>query len=108
MSQRLGIAAALLGDPAVLMFDEPVNDLDPEGIVWARQLMRGLAAEGRTVLVSSHLMSEMAQRATGRRSAGWSSFTDSDVRLSADNSAPQEPGPADTAWTNGALLQISG
>ena len=60
MSQRLGIAAALLGDPAVLMFDEPVNGLDPEGIVWARQLMRGLAAEGRTVLVSSHLMSEMA------------------------------------------------
>jgi ABC-2 type transport system ATP-binding protein len=60
MSQRLGIAAALLGDPPVLMFDEPVNGLDPEGIVWARQLMRGLAAEGRTVLVSSHLMSEMA------------------------------------------------
>jgi ABC-2 type transport system ATP-binding protein len=60
MSQRLGIAAALLGDPAVLMFDEPANGLDPEGIVWARQLIRGLAAEGRTVLVSSHLMSEMA------------------------------------------------
>ena len=60
MSQRLGIAAALLGDPAVLMFDEPVNGLDPEGIRWIRNLMRGLAAEGRTVLVSSHLMSEMA------------------------------------------------
>jgi ABC-type ATPase involved in cell division len=60
MSQRLGIAAALLGDPEVLMFDEPVNGLGPEGIVWARQLMGGLAAEGRTVLVSSHLMSEMA------------------------------------------------
>jgi ABC-2 type transport system ATP-binding protein len=60
MSQRLGIAAALLGDPAVLMFDEPVNGLDPEGIVWIRHLMRGLAREGRTVLVSSHLMSEMA------------------------------------------------
>ncbi|GIH75702.1 ABC transporter ATP-binding protein [Planobispora longispora] len=60
MSQRLGIAAALLGDPEVLMFDEPVNGLDPEGVVWIRTLMRGLAAEGRTVLVSSHLMSEMA------------------------------------------------
>jgi ABC-2 type transport system ATP-binding protein len=60
MGQRLGIAAALLGDPAVLMFDEPVNGLDPEGIVWVRTLMRALAAEGRTVLVSSHLMSEMA------------------------------------------------
>jgi ABC-2 type transport system ATP-binding protein len=60
MSQRLGIAAALLGDPAVLMFDEPVNGLDPDGIHWVRTLMRSLAAEGRTVLVSSHLMSEMA------------------------------------------------
>ncbi|GAA3391763.1 ABC transporter ATP-binding protein [Cryptosporangium minutisporangium] len=60
MSQRLGIAAALLGDPAVLMFDEPVNGLDTEGIRWIRGLMRRLAAEGRTVLVSSHLMSEMA------------------------------------------------
>ena len=60
MSQRLGIAAALLGDPEVLMFDEPVNGLDPEGIHWIRKLMRSLAAEGRTVLVSSHLMSEMA------------------------------------------------
>jgi len=60
MSQRLGIAAALLGDPPVLMFDEPVNGLDPEGIVWIRHLMRGFAAEGRTVLVSSHLMNEMA------------------------------------------------
>ncbi len=60
MSQRLGIAAALLGDPSVLMFDEPVNGLDPEGILWIRTFMRSLAAEGRTVLVSSHLMSEMA------------------------------------------------
>jgi ABC-2 type transport system ATP-binding protein len=60
MSQRLGIAAALLGDPAVLIFDEPVNGLDPDGIHWVRTLMRALAAEGRTVLVSSHLMSEMA------------------------------------------------
>lgn len=60
MGQRLGIAAALLGDPEVLLFDEPVNGLDPEGIVWIRNLMRGLAADGRTVFVSSHLMSEMA------------------------------------------------
>ncbi|WP_406310950.1 ABC transporter ATP-binding protein [Streptomyces thermoviolaceus] len=60
MSQRLGIAAALLGDPRILMFDEPVNGLDPEGIHWIRGLMKSLAAEGRTVFVSSHLMSEMA------------------------------------------------
>jgi ABC-2 type transport system ATP-binding protein len=60
MSQRLGIAAALLGDPEVLLLDEPVNGLDPEGIQWVRQLLRSLASEGRTVFVSSHLMSEMA------------------------------------------------
>lgn len=60
MGQRLGIAAALLGDPQTVMLDEPVNGLDPEGIHWIRNLLRGLAAEGRTVFVSSHLMSEMA------------------------------------------------
>jgi ABC-2 type transport system ATP-binding protein len=60
MGQRLGIASALLGDPEILMFDEPVNGLDPEGIHWVRNLMRNLAAEGRTIFVSSHLMSEMA------------------------------------------------
>ncbi|MGH7903019.1 MAG: ABC transporter ATP-binding protein [Candidatus Dormibacteraceae bacterium] len=60
MSQRLGIAGALLGDPGILLFDEPVNGLDPEGIRWIRNLLRSLAAEGRTVFVSSHLMSEMA------------------------------------------------
>ncbi|MCB5165184.1 ATP-binding cassette domain-containing protein [Streptomyces bambusae] len=60
MGQRLGIASALLGDPEILMFDEPVNGLDPEGIHWIRNLMKGLAAEGRTIFVSSHLMSEMA------------------------------------------------
>ena len=60
MSQRLGIAAALLGDPEVLLFDEPVNGLDPEGIRWIREFFRSLANEGRTVFVSSHLMSEMA------------------------------------------------
>ncbi|MGW5719932.1 ABC transporter ATP-binding protein [Amycolatopsis sp. NPDC003865] len=63
MRQRLGIAAALLGDPRVLIFDEPVNGLDPEGIRWIRGFMRSLAREGRAVLVSSHLMSEMAQTA---------------------------------------------
>ncbi len=64
MGQRLGIAAALLGDPAVLLLDEPVNGLDPEGILWIRNLLKALAAEGRTVFVSSHLMSEMAVTAT--------------------------------------------
>ena len=63
MGQRLGIAAAMLGDPGVLLFDEPVNGLDPEGIRWVRTLLRSLAAEGRTVFVSSHLMSEMAMTA---------------------------------------------
>jgi ABC-2 type transport system ATP-binding protein len=63
MSQRLGIAATMLGDPRVLMFDEPVNGLDPEGILWIRNLMKALAAEGRTVFVSSHLMSEMENTA---------------------------------------------
>ena len=60
MGQRLGIAAALLGDPEVLLLDEPVNGLDPEGVRWIRDLLRRLAAEGRTVFVSCHLMSEMA------------------------------------------------
>jgi ABC-2 type transport system ATP-binding protein len=60
MAQRLGVAAAMIGDPQVLLFDEPVNGLDPEGILWIRTLLRRLAAEGRTVVVSSHLMAEMA------------------------------------------------
>ncbi|WP_035840656.1 ABC transporter ATP-binding protein [Kitasatospora azatica] len=63
MRQRLGIAAALLGDPPVLLFDEPLNGLDPAGVLWVRGLFRRLAAEGRTVFVSSHLMSEMANTA---------------------------------------------
>jgi ABC-2 type transport system ATP-binding protein len=63
MGQRLGIASALLGNPRILMFDEPVNGLDPEGILWIRNLMKALAAEGRTVFVSSHLMSEMENTA---------------------------------------------
>jgi ABC-2 type transport system ATP-binding protein len=87
MSQRLGIAAALLGDPSVLMFDEPVNGLDPEGIVWIRTLMRALAAEGRTVLVSSHLMSEMENTADhcaairGRRILPWRPSCSSRARI---------------------------
>jgi ABC-2 type transport system ATP-binding protein len=63
MGQRLGIAAALLGDPGVLLLDEPVNGLDPEGIRWIRGLLRSLAAQGRTVLVSSHLIGEIARTA---------------------------------------------
>ncbi|GII57503.1 ABC transporter ATP-binding protein [Planotetraspora thailandica] len=63
MGQRLGIASALLGDPQIVMLDEPVNGLDPDGVVWIRKLMRSLAAEGRTVFVSSHLMSEMQETA---------------------------------------------
>jgi ABC-2 type transport system ATP-binding protein len=60
MSQRLGVAAAMLGDPEILLLDEPVNGLDPEGVLWIRNLMKQLSAEGRTILVSSHLMNEMA------------------------------------------------
>lgn len=63
MKQRLGIATALLGDPPVLMFDEPINGMDPEGVLWVRHLFRRLAAEGRTVFLSSHLMTEMEQTA---------------------------------------------
>jgi ABC-2 type transport system ATP-binding protein len=63
MSQRLGIATALIGDPETVMFDEPINGLDPDGILWIRNLMKSLASEGRTVFLSSHLMSEMAQTA---------------------------------------------
>jgi ABC-2 type transport system ATP-binding protein len=63
MRQRLGIAAAMLGDPAVLMMDEPFNGMDPEGIIWMRGYLRGLAAQGRAILVSSHLMSEVEDTA---------------------------------------------
>lgn len=64
MGQRLGIASALLGDPRTVVLDEPVNGLDPEGVLWIRELLQDLAAAGRTVLISSHLMSEMAQTAS--------------------------------------------
>ena len=90
MRQRLGVAAALLGDPGVLMFDEPVNGLDPEGILWIRTMLKSLAAEGRTVFVSSHLMSEMALTADhliviGRGRLIADTSVEDFVRRSADN-----------------------
>jgi ABC-2 type transport system ATP-binding protein len=91
MSQRLGIAAALLGDPQVLLLDEPVNGLDPEGVLWIRNLMKQLAAEGRTILVSSHLMNEMAVTADyliviGRGKLIVESSTEDVIARSADKS----------------------
>ncbi|MGA8458846.1 MAG: ATP-binding cassette domain-containing protein [Streptosporangiaceae bacterium] len=91
MSQRLGIAAALLGDPQVLLLDEPVNGLDPEGVLWIRNLMKQLASEGRTILVSSHLMNEMAVTADyliviGRGRLITESTTDEVISRSADKS----------------------
>ena len=121
MGQRLGIAAALLGDPAVLMFDEPVNGLDPEGIAWVRRLMRDLAAHGRTVFVSSHLMIEMALTAEhvivigrGRliRDESISTFINSSSRGSVTVRTPQpdrlavalrEAGAATTTDNTGAM-----
>ena len=123
MRQRLGIAAALIGDPPVLIFDEPINGLDPEGIRWIRRFMKDLAREGRTVFVSSHLMSEMALTATelivigqGQLIAAESieAFTaraDSSVRLR----SPQLDGVAAalavegaSTWRNGDALEIVG
>ena len=98
MGQRLGIAAALLGDPEVLILDEPINGLDPEGIRWIRDLLKGLAAEGRTVFLSSHLMSEMAVTADhliiigrGRaiRDIGLSEFVDESSRNMVRVRSPQ-------------------
>ena len=91
MSQRLGIAAALLGDPQVLLLDEPVNGLDPEGVLWIRNLMKQLASEGRTILVSSHLMNEMAVTADyliviGRGRLITESSTDDVIARSTDKS----------------------
>ena len=114
MGQRLGIAAALLGDPGVLMFDEPVNGLDPEGIVWVRTLMRALAGEGRTVLVSSHLMSEMALTADhlivigrGRliRDEGVNDFVASSSRQSVRVRSPQADDLAARLGVAGAVVQ---
>ena len=100
MGQRLGIASALLGDPQALLLDEPVNGLDPEGIRWIRNLLKSLAAEGRTVFVSSHLMSEMALTATeiivvGRGKLITSGSVDDVVRQAAGASVLVRTGEAD-------------
>ncbi|MFE6696718.1 ABC transporter ATP-binding protein [Streptomyces sp. NPDC057718] len=116
MGQRLGIAAALLGDPQVLLFDEPVNGLDPEGIHWARNLMKSLAAEGRTVFVSSHLMSEMALTADhliviGRgRLLSDMSVTDFISANSADFARVRVPddGPEDRQKLTSTLIEAGG
>ena len=114
MGQRLGIAAALLGDPGILMFDEPVNGLDPEGIAWVRQLMQSLAAEGRTVFVSSHLMSEMAITAEhliviGRgkmiRDEGVTEFVESSSQHSVRVSSPQSDRLRDLLVAAGASVR---
>ena len=125
MGQRLGIAAALLGDPATVMLDEPVNGLDPEGIRWVRDLLRGLAAEGRTVFVSSHLMSEMSLTADhlivigrGRLLADMSmeAFIEANSTASVRVRSPRArelraliAGPAVTAWSHADdLMEITG
>ena len=113
MGQRLGIAAALLGDPKTLMFDEPVNGLDPEGIAWVRRLMRDLAADGRTVFVSSHLMSEMALTADhvivigrGRliRDESMSQFVNSSSRTSVVVRTPQRDALSAAVTAAGATV----
>ncbi len=123
MRQRLGIAAALIGDPPILLFDEPINGLDPEGIRWLRGFMRDLAAEGRTVFVSSHLMSEMAMTATelivigqGRLIAAESvekfvARADSSVRLRSpqlDELAVALAIEGASLWRDGDALEIVG
>jgi ABC-2 type transport system ATP-binding protein len=113
MTQRLGIAAAMLGDPRVLMLDEPVNGLDPEGIRWVRNFMRQLAAEGRTVLVSSHLMSEMAQTAEhliviGKGSLIADSSTQEFIERSSERSVlvrSPDPGLAGLLTENGGQVK---
>jgi ABC-2 type transport system ATP-binding protein len=124
MSQRLGIAAALLGDPEVLLFDEPVNGLDPEGILWIRKFMHRLADEGRTVFVSSHLLSEMALTASqliviGRGQLISQSSTEDFVARAAENTvkvrSPQLPrlravleGASATVVGDGPAVVVSG
>ena len=105
MSQRLGVAAALLGDPQVLLLDEPVNGLDPEGVLWIRNLMKHLASQGKTVLVSSHLMNEMAVTADhliviGRGKLLADAATDEVIARGSGQSVrvrTPDPGPPDRA-----------
>jgi ABC-2 type transport system ATP-binding protein len=110
MSQRLGIAAALLGDPQVMLLDEPVNGLDPEGVLWIRNLMKQLAAQGRTILVSSHLMNEMAVTADqliviGRGKLIVESSTEDVIARSADTSVRVRSPQADRLAT---LIEAAG
>jgi ABC-2 type transport system ATP-binding protein len=114
MNQRLGIAAALLGDPETVMFDEPINGLDPEGILWIRNLMKSLASEGRTVFLSSHLMSEMAQTADhlivigrGRiiADAGTEEFINRHTASSVRVRAVEQPDLAEALTRRGALIE---
>jgi ABC-2 type transport system ATP-binding protein len=125
MRQRLGIAAAMLGDPPVLIMDEPFNGMDPEGIIWIRRLLRSLAAEGRAVLVSSHLMSELQDIADhvvviGRgRVLADAGIDDLVARASGDHVVVRTPAPADAARAlehanatapviDGTTLRVSG
>ena len=117
MGQRLGIAAALLGDPGVLLFDEPVNGLDPDGIFWIRNLMKSLASEGRTVFLSSHLMSEMAITADhlvviGRGQLIAETSVQEFIERSSDVHVQVRSPQNDTlAWllkTNGADVELAG
>jgi ABC-2 type transport system ATP-binding protein len=116
MSQRLGIAAALLGDPDTLIFDEPINGLDPDGIVWIRNLMKSLASQGRTVFLSSHLMSEMAQTADhllviaqGRiiADAGTEEFINRNAAPSVHVRAVQQTELADALTLRGGVIEHS-
>jgi ABC-2 type transport system ATP-binding protein len=116
MSQRLGIAAALLGDPDTLIFDEPINGLDPDGIVWIRNLMKRLASEGRTVFLSSHLMSEMAQTADhllviaqGRiiADAGTEEFINQNAAPSVRVRAVEQTDLADALARQGGVVECS-
>jgi ABC-2 type transport system ATP-binding protein len=117
MGQRLGIAAALLGDPQILMFDEPVNGLDPEGILWIRNLMKNLAAQGRTVFVSSHLMAEIENTAEhlivigrGRLIADCSvqQFIDQNSQMSVRVRAPEAGRLADLLTAEGGHAVADG
>jgi ABC-2 type transport system ATP-binding protein len=117
MKQRLGIASALLGDPPVLLFDEPLNGLDPEGVKWVRELLRRLAAEGRTVFVSSHLMSEMEHTADqliviGRgellAAESLAEFSARSDRRSVTVATPGAPALRDLLTAEGAAVHMEG